>query len=79
MITERCQECVDLYPGAPCPKHAVPLPEPEVVKMYCDHGQVPPGGCKTCYDNDPYNWVPRPSWAKRTIIPLTEKMKWQKS
>jgi hypothetical protein len=24
--TKRCQECVDLYPGAPCPAHAVPLP-----------------------------------------------------
>lgn len=37
------------------------------LKMYCDHGKVPPEGCKACYAEDPYNWIPRPSWAERNI------------
>lgn len=73
MVTKRCQECVDLYPGAPCPKHAVSLPAPEVIKMYCDHGLVPPEGCKACWDENPRNWDNPPNWIKNErIVPLSE-------
>ena len=73
-MTKRCQECVDLYPGAPCPAHAVPRPAPEVIKMYCDHGLVPPGGCKACYDENTRNWDPQPDWVKYGLVedPLTD-------